>query len=154
MLTEERELDHKSPRKLRSLSQIRLIYCGGAGFGQIFRSFSLNSPTIRLKRSKHLTQTSTPSPTIPNLGQAPRRTWHNTKRSHHHRGGYDFFLFHHARQYLTRLFCAQLPFLGSMNIQEQKGLFKKAASGVLGPLSCSRTRSQSEISDRSEDVLG
>ncbi len=88
----------------RSRSQIRLIYCGCTGGGQIFRSFSgkvekgrqlrsqafgvltysvyaprakspaalldslfehspfsLNSPTIRLKRSKHLTQTSTPS---------------------------------------------------------------------------------------------
>ncbi len=45
----------------RSLSKIRRIYCGYAGFGQIFRSFSLNSPTIRLKRSKHLSQTSTSS---------------------------------------------------------------------------------------------
>ncbi len=45
----------------RSLSQIRLIYCGCTGFGQIFRSFSLNSPTIRLTRSKYLTQTSTSS---------------------------------------------------------------------------------------------
>jgi len=46
---------------LRSLSEIRLIYYGSAGFGQIFQSFSLNSPTIRLKRSKHLTQTNTSS---------------------------------------------------------------------------------------------
>ncbi len=50
-----------SSAKPRSLSEIRLIYYGCAGFGQIFRSFSLNSPTIRLKRSKHLTQTSTSS---------------------------------------------------------------------------------------------
>jgi hypothetical protein len=27
----------------RSLSDLGLIYCGKAGFGQIFRSFSLNS---------------------------------------------------------------------------------------------------------------
>ena len=45
----------------RSLSKTRLIYCGCAGFGQIFRSFSFNSPTIRLKRSKDLTQTSASS---------------------------------------------------------------------------------------------
>ena len=45
----------------KSLSEIRLIYYGCAGFGRIFRSFSFNSPTIRLKRSKYLTQTSTPS---------------------------------------------------------------------------------------------
>ncbi len=45
----------------KSLSEIRMIYCGCAGFGQIFRSFSLNSPTIRLKRSKNLTQTIIPS---------------------------------------------------------------------------------------------
>ena len=45
----------------RSLSEIRLIYCGCTGCGQIFRSFSLNSPTIRLTRSKYLTQTSTSS---------------------------------------------------------------------------------------------
>ncbi len=32
-------------RTLRSLSKIRRIYCGCAGFGQIFRSFSFNSPT-------------------------------------------------------------------------------------------------------------
>ena len=45
----------------RSLSKIRLIYCGCAGFGQIFRSISLHSQTILLKRSKYLTRTSTAS---------------------------------------------------------------------------------------------
>ena len=40
---------------------MRLLYCGCPGFGQLFRSFSLNSDTIRLKRSKYLTQTSSPS---------------------------------------------------------------------------------------------
>jgi len=45
----------------RRLSEIRLIYCGCAGFGQILRSFSLNKPTIRFKRSKNLTQTDTAS---------------------------------------------------------------------------------------------
>ncbi len=44
-----------------NLSKVSLIYCGCAGFGQISRSFSLNSPTIHLKRSKNLAQTSTPS---------------------------------------------------------------------------------------------
>jgi len=44
-----------------SLSKIRPIYFGCAGFGQISRSFLLKSPTIRLKRSKNLAQTSTPS---------------------------------------------------------------------------------------------
>ena len=39
-------------------SPMRLIHDECAGCGQIFRSFSFNSPTIRLKRSKHLTQTS------------------------------------------------------------------------------------------------
>jgi len=34
----------KVPASCRSLSKIRRIYCGCAGFGQIFRSFSLNSP--------------------------------------------------------------------------------------------------------------
>ena len=45
----------------RSLSQISRIYCGCAGFGQIFRSFSWNSPAIRFKQSKYLTQTATSS---------------------------------------------------------------------------------------------
>jgi len=47
---------------IRSPSKIRLISDKCAGFGQIFRSFSFNSSTIRLKRSKHLTQTSPSSP--------------------------------------------------------------------------------------------
>jgi len=47
---------------IRSPSKIRLISDKCAGFGQIFRSFSFNSSTIRLKRSKHLTPTSPSSP--------------------------------------------------------------------------------------------
>ncbi|HKX55226.1 MAG TPA: hypothetical protein VJN01_03960, partial [Xanthomonadales bacterium] len=41
----------------RSLSDLTLIYCGKAGFGHIFRSFSLNSGAIRLKSAKNLPQT-------------------------------------------------------------------------------------------------
>jgi len=51
-----------TPVGSRRLSEIRLIYCGCVGFGQILRSFSFNRPTIRLKRSKNLTQTDTTSP--------------------------------------------------------------------------------------------
>ena len=43
--------------EIRSLSDLTLIYCGKAGLGQISRSFSLNRPTIRLKRSKNLAPT-------------------------------------------------------------------------------------------------
>ncbi len=58
---------------VRSLSEIRRIYRGCAGFGQIFRSFSLNihhySPqTIETSDSNQL-----PLVTIANLGQAPRK---------------------------------------------------------------------------------
>ena len=58
---------------LRSLSQIRRIYCGCAGFGQIFRSFSLNShhyspQTIEISDSNQTTLV-----TIANLGQAPHK---------------------------------------------------------------------------------
>jgi hypothetical protein len=35
--------------------------CGKSEFGQIFRSFSLNSGAIRLKRPKNLTQIGFPS---------------------------------------------------------------------------------------------
>jgi len=38
-----------------------MIYCGKAEFGQISRSFSLNSGAIRLKRPKNLTQICFPS---------------------------------------------------------------------------------------------
>ena len=38
-----------------------MIYCGKSEFGQISRSFSLNSGAIRLKRSKNLTQIGFPS---------------------------------------------------------------------------------------------
>ena len=46
---------------VRSLSDLTLTYCGKAGLGQISRSFTLNRPTIRLKRSKNLTPTGFPS---------------------------------------------------------------------------------------------
>ena len=38
-----------------------MIYCGKVEFGQISRSFSLNSGAIRLKRPKNLTQIGFPS---------------------------------------------------------------------------------------------
>jgi hypothetical protein len=38
-----------------------MIYCGKAEFGQISRSFSLNSGAIRFKRTKNLTQIGFPS---------------------------------------------------------------------------------------------
>ncbi len=38
-----------------------MIYGGKVEFGQIFRSFSLNSGAIRLKRPKNLTQIDFPS---------------------------------------------------------------------------------------------
>jgi hypothetical protein len=38
-----------------------MIYCGKAEFGQIPRSFALNSGAIRLKRPKNLTQIGFPS---------------------------------------------------------------------------------------------
>ena len=38
-----------------------MIYCRKSEFGQIFRSFSLNSGAIRLKRPKNLTQIGFPS---------------------------------------------------------------------------------------------
>ena len=38
-----------------------MIYCVKAEFGQIFRSLSLNSGAIRLKRPKNLTQIDFPS---------------------------------------------------------------------------------------------
>jgi hypothetical protein len=38
-----------------------MIYCGKAEFGQISRSFSLNSGAIRLKRPNNLTQIGFPS---------------------------------------------------------------------------------------------
>ena len=95
----------------RSLSKIRRIYCGCVGFGQMFLSFSLNSPTIRLKRSKHLTQTSTPSQRslisdgllgAPGTIQKCLITTEETTK----------ILLHHVRQCLTRLFCTHLLFLG------------------------------------------
>jgi len=59
----------------RSLPKIRRIYCGCAGFGQIFRSFSLNRPhyspqTIETSDSNQHTLA-----TIANLGQAPSKLW-------------------------------------------------------------------------------
>src|SRR3546814_7453436 len=48
-------------RSASSLADLTLIYCGKAEFGQIFRSFSLNSPAIRPKRPKNLPQIGFPS---------------------------------------------------------------------------------------------
>ncbi len=56
----------------RSLSKIRLIYSGCAGFGQIFRSFSLNSPNYSPQTIEKSDSNQHPLATIANLGQAPR----------------------------------------------------------------------------------
>ncbi len=70
----------------RSLSKIRLIYCGCAGFGQIFRSFSFNShhyspQTINTSDSNQHNLV-----TIANLGQAPiagiHEAWYGLKGNH------------------------------------------------------------------------
>jgi len=57
----------------RSLSQIRQIYCGCAGFGQIFRSFSLNSPNYSPQTIETSDSNQHPLVTIANLGQAPHK---------------------------------------------------------------------------------
>jgi len=56
----------------RSLSKIRLIYCGCAGFGQIFRSFSLNSHHYSPQTIEKSDSNQHNLVTIANLGQAPR----------------------------------------------------------------------------------
>jgi len=58
---------------LRSLSKIRRIYCRCAGFGQIFRSFSLNSHHYSPQTIGTSDSTQHPLVTIANLGQAPRK---------------------------------------------------------------------------------
>jgi len=55
----------------RSLSEIRLIYYGCAGFGQIFRSFSFNSPHYSPQMIKKSDSNLHNLATIANLGQAP-----------------------------------------------------------------------------------
>src|SRR5699024_3529092 len=42
-----------------------MIYCGNAGFGPLWRSFSLHSSTIRLKRAPNRPQTGIPSSQSP-----------------------------------------------------------------------------------------
>jgi len=54
-----------------SLSNLTLIYCGKTGLGQISRSFSLNRPAIRLKKSKNLSPTGLSLATIGQIRQAP-----------------------------------------------------------------------------------
>jgi len=56
-----------------SLSNIRQIYCGCAGFGQIFRSFSLNSHHYSHQTIETSDSTQHPLVMIANLGQAPRK---------------------------------------------------------------------------------
>src|SRR3546814_8142130 len=51
-----------------SLSDLTLIYCGKAEVGQIFRSFSLKGPAIRLKRAKNRKPGS--ECTFPEIGRA------------------------------------------------------------------------------------
>ncbi len=57
----------------RSLSKIRRIYCGCTGFGQIFRSFSLNRPHYSPQTIEKSDSNQHTLATIANLGQAPRR---------------------------------------------------------------------------------
>ena len=57
----------------RSLSKIRRIYCGCAGGGQIFRSFSLHSPNYSPQTIETSDSNQHPLVTIANLGQAPRK---------------------------------------------------------------------------------
>ncbi len=56
----------------RSLSKIRLIDCGCAGFGQIFRSFSLHSHHYSPHTIEQSDSTQHNLVTFANLGQAPR----------------------------------------------------------------------------------
>jgi len=56
----------------RSLSKIRRIYCGCAGCGQIFRSFSLNRPHYSPQTIEKSDSNQRTLATIANLGQAPR----------------------------------------------------------------------------------
>ena len=70
----------------RSLSEIRLIYCGCAGFGQIFRSFSFNSPHYSPQTIEKSASNQRPLVTSPYLGKAPepyngsikKRGWPNS----------------------------------------------------------------------------
>ncbi len=64
----------QSPAKkpTRSLSKIRLLYCGCTGFGQIFRSFSFNSHHYSPQTIEKSDSNQHNLVTIANLGQAPR----------------------------------------------------------------------------------
>jgi len=56
----------------RKLSEIRLLYCGWAGFGQIFRSFSFNSQHYLPQMMEEFDSNLHNFVTITNLGQPPR----------------------------------------------------------------------------------
>jgi len=60
-------------RQSRSLSKIRLIYCGCAGFGQIVRSFSFNSHHYSPQTIEESDSNQHNLVTIAYLGQAPRK---------------------------------------------------------------------------------
>ncbi len=63
--------DGISEREARSLPKIRLIYCGFAGFGQIFRSFSFNSHHYSPQTVQKSDSNQHNLVTITNLRQAP-----------------------------------------------------------------------------------
>ena len=81
----------------RSLSEIRLIYCGGAGFGHIFRSFSLNSPNYSPQTIEKFVSNRHHLVTITNFGQTPSRwdLWRarGLLRSVHFSSIFCFYLF-------------------------------------------------------------
>lgn len=55
----------------RSLSDLKLICCGNAGFGHIFRSFSFERAAMRLKRSKQSASNRLSPATISHFRQTP-----------------------------------------------------------------------------------
>jgi len=92
------------------VSKIRRIYCGCAGFGQIFRSFLLNRHHYSPQTIETSDSNQHPLATISNLVQAPWRTWNNKKLSHHHRGDHDFFYFTMHTNILHVFFAPNCPF--------------------------------------------
>ena len=69
----------KSAQAVGACPRVRRIYCGRAGFGQIFRSFSLNRHHYSPQTIETSDSNQHPLATIPNLGQAPGPTWQNKK---------------------------------------------------------------------------
>jgi len=64
----------KGKKMEKRLFEIRFIYCGCAGFGQILRSFLLNSPHYSPQTIEKSDSNQHNLVTITNLGQLPRAT--------------------------------------------------------------------------------